>query len=83
MLETNSLFVNDEYGNEVKMEILFTFEDESRGKKYVLFMEPENESGEVFASAYDDQGNLLPIETDEEWAMIEEVLGAFQDEDAE
>lgn len=81
MLETNSLFVTDENGNEVKMEILFTFEDDNRGKKYVLFMEPDSENGEVFASQYDDDGNLLPVETEEEWAMIEEVLGAFQDEE--
>lgn len=81
MLETNSLFVTDENGNEVKMEILFTFEDDNRGKKYVLFMEPDSENGEVFASQYDDNGNLLPVETEEEWAMIEEVLGAFQDEE--
>ena len=36
-----------------------------------------------FYGCYDDEGNLLPIETDEEWAMVEEVLGAFgEDEEA-
>ena len=56
MLDTSSLYVTDENGNEKRMEILFTF---------------------------DDEGNLLPIETDEEWAMVEEVIGAFaEDEEA-
>lgn len=81
MLESNSLFVKDETGKEVEMEILFTFDDENRNKKYVVFINPADDSEEVFASCYDDEGNLLPIETDEEWAMVEEVLGAFSAED--
>lgn len=83
MLDSSSLYVNDENGNEKRMEILFTFEDEDHGKKYVVFLDPEEEEGEVYASAYDDDGNLFPVETDAEWQMIEEVIGAFQeDEDA-
>lgn len=81
MLETNTLFVRDESGNEVEMEILFTFEDEATKKKYVVFEDPNDEDGEVFASAYDDEGNLLPVESDSEWQMIEEVLGAFAAEE--
>lgn len=83
MLETNSIFVTDEHGNEKRMEILFTFDDEASKKHYVVFVDPEEESDEVFASAYDEDGNLLPVESDSEWQMIEEVIGAFQqDEEA-
>ena len=64
MLETNTMFVTDESGNEKEMEILFTFEDEEKGRKYVVFADPEDEGEEVFASAYDDEGNLMPAETD-------------------
>ena len=53
MLDSNSLFVTDENSKEKRMEILFTFEDESRNKQYVVFTDPEVESDEVFASAYD------------------------------
>lgn len=83
MLESNTLFVRDENGKEIEMEILFTFEDEATHKNYVVFQDPEDESGEVFASAYDDAGNLLPVETEKEWAMIEEVLGAFSQDEGE
>jgi len=84
MIESNTLYVHDEDGNELEMEILFTFENDETNKKYVVFADPQDESGEVFASAYDEEGNLLPIETDSEWNMVEEVLGAFvEDEDAE
>lgn len=81
MLDSSSLYVHDEEGNEKRMEILFTFDDEDHGKKYVVFMDPEAESEEVFASAYDDAGNLIPVETDAEWQMIEEVIGAFQEDE--
>ena len=77
MLDSNSLYVVDENGNEKQMTILFTFESDEYQRKYVVFEDPSKEDGEVFASAYDDDGNLLPVETDEEWSMIEEVIGAF------
>lgn len=84
MLDSNSLYVTDENGNEKRMTILFTFESEDYQRKYVVFENPDAEDGEVFASAYDDAGSLLPIDSDEEWAMIEEVIGAFvEDEEAE
>lgn len=82
MITSTSLFVQDEHGNEQEMEILFTFDDDSRNKKYVVFKHP-GEDEEVFASIYDEAGNLLPIETQEEWDMIEEVIGAFEDEENE
>ena len=81
MLESNTLYVNDENGNEMELEILFTFENDEIGKKYVVFADPQDESGEVYASAYDEAGNLLPIESEEEWAMVEEVLGAFSEDE--
>ncbi|MEF9920895.1 MAG: DUF1292 domain-containing protein [Erysipelotrichaceae bacterium] len=77
MAESNTLFVTDENGNELEMEILFTFEDDKKKRNYVVFNDPKDEDGEVFASAYDDEGNLLPIESEAEWAMVEEVIGAF------
>lgn len=80
-MESKSMFVKDEFGNEQEMEILFTFDYEST--KYVVFRSVSDVDGEVFASAYNDEGELLPIETEEEWQMVEEVLLAFTEEDNE
>ncbi len=82
-MESNTLFVVDDTGKEIEMEVLFTFENEENGHKYVLYFNPEDESGEVFASIYDDEGNLTPIENEEEWALVEEVFGAFINEEEE
>ena len=81
MLETNTMFVIDEDGNQKEMEILFTFENEAKTRSYVVFADPDTDGEDVFASAYDEDGNLIPVETDEEWEMIEEVIGAFQADD--
>lgn len=81
MLETNTLFVKDEDGNEIEMQILFTFDDEEHGRKYVVFTDPSLADEEVYASRYDEEGSLLPVETEAEWAMIEEVIGAFSDDE--
>ncbi|HLU23070.1 DUF1292 domain-containing protein [Lederbergia graminis] len=85
--------VVDENGNEELYEILFTFDSEEFNKSYVLYYpvgadEDENEEIEIHASAYvqnEDgaEGNLQPIETDEEWDMIEEMLNTFLDEEEE
>ncbi len=83
-MDVEKIQVIDDDGNELEFEVLFTFENDEIGKKYVVFADPQDESGEVYASAYDEAGNLLPIETDAEWSMVEEVLGAFsQDEDSD
>ena len=60
MLDSNSLYVYDEDGNEKKMTILFTFDSDETGCQYVVFQDPDNDEGEVFASRYDDKGQLIP-----------------------
>ena len=80
----------DEEGNESLFEILLTVDGQEQfGKNYVLLYPAgvsEDEDVELFAYAYEDDeegnaGQLNPIETDAEWDMVEEVLGAFLDED--
>ncbi len=82
MLDSNSIYVKDENGNDKRMTLLFTFDSADYQAQYAVFQDPDGEEGEVFASRYDDEGNLLPIESDEEWEMVEEVINTFaQDEE--
>lgn len=80
----------DEEGNETLYQILFTFDSNDYGKNYVLLY-PAGVAGdeEIELQAYSytedsegESGALLPIETDEEWDMIEEVLNTFLEDDA-
>ena len=84
----------DDEGNESLFEILLTIdgEEEFAGKKYVLLfpagVEEDEAEGEVELLAYQyeegetgTEGNLINIETDAEWDMIEEVFNAFAAEE--
>lgn len=82
----------DEEGNEELYEILFTFDSQDFDKSYVLVFpagSSEGEEVELSAFSYTEangglEGTLSPIETDEEWEMIEEVLNTFiSDEEAD
>lgn len=90
----NNITVVDENGNEQLCEVLFTFDSEEFGKSYVLYYpvgaeESDDEEIEIHASSFvptedNKDGELMPIETDEEWDMIEEMLETFlaeQDEE--
>lgn len=81
----NYITVYDEEGNESLYEILFTFHSDDYEKDYVFFYPAgtlEDDDVELMAYSYEEnesgeQGELQPIETDEEWDMIEEVLNTF------
>lgn len=83
MSESNTMIITDESGQEREVEILLTFEDESTGHSFVLFTDPQDEEGNVYAYRYDEDGNLNEVTEESEWEMCQEVLGAFSNEDEE
>ena len=74
-------YESDESGEDIVCEVLHRFE--KNGKKYLFYgLADDEEKTEVFASAYEADENgavadLIPIETEEEWAMVEEVLASL------
>ena len=80
-MEDNTIQVIDDNGNTIDFTVLFTFDSDETGKKYVLYYNPEDEEPQVYSSIYDDEGNLFPIETPQEWDMIEEVFNSFISQD--
>ncbi|ART77391.1 DUF1292 domain-containing protein [Sutcliffiella horikoshii] len=88
-----NITVVDENGNEQLCEVLFTFDSEEFGKSYVLYypVGAENDDQddiEIHASSFvpsesEEGGDLQPVETDEEWDMIEEMLNTFLAEEEE
>lgn len=82
-----TLVVTDEQGNELECVIIMTFESEEFGKSYVIYRLKDDETGEYFAASFnpedDEEGQLTPIETDEEWDLVEEVLENFLEDEEE
>lgn len=81
MEDNNHMIITDDYGQEHEVEILLTFDDEKHKKSYVLFTDPQDPDGNVYAYTYDEDGNLNEVTDPGEFEMCQEVLGAFQDED--
>ena len=84
-MEEKTFTVVDENGEEKVFEVVLTFKSEDFDKSYVIYKMPGDESDEVFAAIFDEEakdgGNLVQIESDEEWRMLEEVLESFMDEE--
>ncbi|MDA1477377.1 DUF1292 domain-containing protein [Bacillus sp. CLL-7-23] len=82
--EKNITIVDDK-GNEQLCEVLFTFDSDQFDKSYVLYYPveaQEDEEIEIHASSFvpnedGEDGELMPVETDEEWELIEETLNTF------
>lgn len=86
--QDNYILVYDEEGNEIMLNVLFTFDSEDFDKSYVvLYDEDQNDEEEVTLHAFsyteetDQQGELQEIESDEEWNMVEEVIATFVEEE--
>lgn len=85
--EENMFTIVSDDGKEVKYEILFTYEDEKTKKNYMAYTDntlDEEGNTKVYASIYNPEEEnpvLLPIETDEEWKMIEAILTSLSKED--
>ena len=82
LIDEKQITIEDEDGNRHIMEIYFTYENPERKKKYVFLYESGMED-EIIAMEYTDDGELLEIESDEEYGEIEEVFNAFQEEHPE
>lgn len=89
--EQDVITLTDEQGNETLYEVLFTFHSDEYNKNYIVLFPagtPEDEPVEMIAYIYDPEeaeaeteGELLPIEDDEEWEMVEERLTQYLDEE--
>ncbi|WP_439818158.1 DUF1292 domain-containing protein [Weissella paramesenteroides] len=88
--EQDIITLVDDNGDEQLFEVLFTFKSEEYGKSYIILYPAgsgEDEEVEMLAYIFDPEetqiateGGLTPIEDDAEWAMVEERLNQFLDE---
>ena len=87
MEDKNTFTVINEEGKEVVCNVLFTFDSDETKKSYIVYTDnTKDKQGniQVYASIYDpkqeDNMELLPIETDKEWKIIETILSELQAE---
>ena len=86
--EKERIIIPDENGEENLFEVLFKFDIDETGHSYITLIpveQAQDEEVEVYAFRYEETEKedltLFPIESDEEWEMVEEMLNTLTDED--
>ena len=82
--QEKAITIIDEKGNEHLMKILFTYDNEERKTSYVFLYEEDNPD-DVIPMKYkmgedDKSGELEEITDPDEYAEVEEVFNAFQED---
>ena len=81
--EDTTFTIIGDNGEEIKCEILFTYEDEKSKKNYIAYTDntlDEEGNTKVYDSIFNPEEEnpvLLPIESDEEWKLIEGILSSL------
>ena len=84
-MSKNTYFATDENGEKVKYTVLFSFDNPETNLSYVVYTDEnvdEDGSTRAYAASYVMDGEdmeLSPIETEEEWSVIEELLNELYD----
>lgn len=91
--EEDRIVIPDPDGGEDLFDVLFYFDVPETDKSYVVVTpadqsdedeDSDDDGEEVFAFRYEGEGDdfkLFPIETDEEWDMVEEMINTFSEEE--
>lgn len=86
--EKERIIIPDENGEEHLFEVLFTFDVNENHQSYIAVTpveQSEEEEVEVYAFRYEEKDeddlSLFPIESDEEWEMVEEMLNTLADQE--
>ncbi|SDI85987.1 DUF1292 domain-containing protein [Natribacillus halophilus] len=92
--ENERVIIPDEDGNDHVFEVLFTFNIDETERSYMVVTpvvnedeDREDEEVEIFAFQYEETNedpsgfSLYPIESDEEWEMVEEMIATMLDDD--
>ena len=86
MNKENTFKVIDNDGKEIEFEVLFTFESDETKKNYMVYTDNSKDKDgnvRVYASVFVPDAEpleLLPVETEREWKIIETILASIEEE---
>ena len=86
MNKENTFKVIDKEGKAIEFEVLFTFESDETKKNYMVYTDnSKDDEGNirVYASVFVPEAEpleLLPVETEREWKIIETILQSIEEE---
>ncbi|MBQ9746975.1 MAG: DUF1292 domain-containing protein [Clostridia bacterium] len=77
----NTLFITTPEGEQLVFKVLFTYHSENFGKDYAVFYNEKDEN-HLIVYSFDEDHTLHEVENDEEFAELEVVLYAYDEEQA-
>lgn len=86
MFEDNKFKVAVGNGKEVECDVLFTFQSQETHKHYMAFTDHTRDRAgnvNVFYAIFDpaaEEMSMTPIETEQEWAMVRELMAGLRDD---
>ena len=84
-MDNDKIIVKNSEGTETECDVLFTFNSDDTKKSYIVYTDNTRDdlgNIKVYANTYDefsDNGELGPVETEEEWAIIEQIFASIND----
>ena len=77
----NVLFITTSEGEQLTFKVLFTYHSQNFGKDYAVFYNEKDEN-HLIVYSFDENITLHEVENDEEFAELEVVLHAYDEEQA-
>ena len=88
MDKSGKIIIKNQNNEDIECDVLFTFDNNETNKSYIVYTDnTKDELGntKVYANTFDDEnesGELGAIETDEEWATIEQIFASINNKKA-
>lgn len=85
MDNSGKIIIKNENNESIECDVLFTFDNNETKKSYIVYTDnTKDELGntKVYANTFDefsDDGLLGAVETEEEWAIIEQIFSSIND----
>lgn len=78
----NILLITTKDGKQLTFKVLFTYYSEAFQKDYAVFYNEADENN-LIAYAFDENGTLFALNSDEEYAELDKALQKFDEEENE
>lgn len=83
--KSGKIVIKNDKNEEIECDVLFTFDNNETNKSYIVYTDnTKDELGntKVYANTFDqfsEDGLLGNVETDEEWAIIEQIFSSINE----
>lgn len=83
-MDSGKIIVKNKDGIETECDVLFTFDSDETNKSYIVYTDNTKDdlgNVRVYANIFndDESGELKEIETEKEWATIEQIFASIND----